>query len=849
MKSCVAALCLLFLAPLLRAQTPPPAAPPPKAVRTLADALDWTVWDAARRGVLLAVAPASVKPPPVPRKFDDEGNYIYEPVPASSFDGYALADVLPIFRRQQKKFGAVTAVAPVEMVVLNPNPGPPDWTANLGRRELTERLMASLTGAQWRQIGTSAGLGAGAMTGEQRALWERILPDPMVVDRTKTRYAYRERNPAKTIALTAQQRADVRLKIEVETSVDAKRTKDSGYFPVVFDQNRSGGDKEFLALAGDEQYAGTPDKYGQMLSQKVPNVLKRGQLDVATLTAAVSLTGTPTVGELVKRIGRAGRIELYADARIAKLSVWTRGESAPGGDILRALCLCVCGAVRQVGPAYVLTSDVAGIAPRRAIVDDWIIDATRAARQEDIRRREKMAVSDRMAQLSFADGDPLALPSDVRRDVEAYQRQGKPGAYAPRALDVPLSRLPPAQQTFIQNAADKLAKVGGGRFAVDVSQVKLSLDTWLTLVIPGLGDVRDGPLVALTDLTPRPKPEKPANAPGPTPPVTLLVRVETQAYALRAVRAAVKNHLAALWLETKDETIVKAAVAAAKKSKLPVGAVVRLLRPLGKSDPRPPDINALGETAAQYAKRRGIAGGGDYLAPDAPGVRETLTETLASLSRIPGLAAIILRDAAPPGWRDWPDRPGGNPEPRADGAGAETGWNLAARLAFLRETGTDPLDIVPYELGGASAGIPFFPDAANGNELASAWDKWRGARAAALLEHLTRVVRPSMPLYLRVELSRVSSETSLADLPAADAWYARQLPGRPLSAVYRRFAATPLIPSVRGPSPSLLLSVADPRAIPAALTRAGPGWNGLVLDGSDAPLEKALTLLESAPRW
>lgn len=160
------------------ASTPNVAAAAAAAPQTLADALQGVTGDAnGRASVLLCVDPGSVRAVPVPLgddedPFDANGNRKSRPplyplpplVPGGGGggpQGYAVLALAQTFGRIAQRFGRVTVLAPAEMVVLNPRPGPPDLLADLRRSDMAPLLLATLSSSQWQKIGSSEGLGRG----------------------------------------------------------------------------------------------------------------------------------------------------------------------------------------------------------------------------------------------------------------------------------------------------------------------------------------------------------------------------------------------------------------------------------------------------------------------------------------------------------------------------------------------------------------------------------------------------------------------------------------------------------------------------------------------------------------
>lgn len=907
-RFCLGAVLLLAAAAGARAQTPllePAPAPATLAPATLAAALENVAWNENERGFLLALDAQNTRPVPAPWKpnedrYDDNGNELprtplFPLPPAPGPNGWSLAALAQTFNRQIVRFGRITVLVPTEMVVFNARPGPPNLRANLRRSEATPYLLATLSAAQWKKIGAPNGLGWGDLSAEQKPLFDALLPDPFTFDRTLTHYVHRtQRDASKVRTLSAGERRGVRLRIVIQTGVDARRVKAANWFPLLFNGNRQRlGAPEFLDLVGDYQYGATPDEYGQILSGRVPNRLKTGELPFddfsrtpVSFAPAEADKNNLTLGEIVRRVGEAGGRELHADRRIAGLRVWMRGSSAQaqstpsGADVLRALCLCVSGAFRRVGPAHVLTSDMIGLGARRAVVDDWRQDANKRVRENEARLRARMARQNPAPFLTFPADEPVALGPDLlRRALDALRKKG-PRAYAPGSVEIPLSSLPPGQRTFLLQAANEIADAGEGdnkgEWAVQTDRVRVSLDAWLAFEIPGAGEIVNAPIDAALAADPGGGESDPSPVlAGPLPPVTLLVAPRTTDGANRAVRDAAKRGFAAVWLDAdgaaeEPGALLAAATQTGAAAKIPVWAVARLFRlPPNASRAEFADRNVRGQTAAEYAAARGGANDaaepGGWLAPGAPKLADALGERVARLARTPGLSGIVLRDVLPPGYRDRTANPNrANPDWRVYGAAASLGYTLENRLAFLREKGADPVDIVDYFVSGRNS-VPYFPTVENGDELANEWAAWRNDQAAARLNALAAIVRSTradLPLLLRGEAAApdpaLGNEAArLADLAWYVAWEPRGVGVAGDGAAGRLYRAfldpkRPVASQVLGgqtktaPAPLLLgVDVADPERVAGTIARGGPGWNGIVLDISGLPVAKALEVLHT----
>ena len=160
-----------------------------------------------------------------------------------------------------------------------------------------------------------------------------------------------------------------------------------------------------------------PDAQGVALKATVPSRPKPSDLafEAPALSVAVPLTGAQSVGDLVKRVGEAAGIEIYADARVGMLPLWTRGRAARAGDIVQALCLAVTGTMRKIRPAgghstYVLVDDQVGIGTRCALLADWKSDAQHQKGVVEEQIRTRIGAQPKQY-LPFMENDPLTLLS------------------------------------------------------------------------------------------------------------------------------------------------------------------------------------------------------------------------------------------------------------------------------------------------------------------------------------------------------------------------------------------------------------------------------------------------------
>ena len=243
----------------------------------------------------------------------------------------------------------------------------------------------------------------------------------------------------------------------------------------------------------------------------------------------------------------------------------------------------------------------------------------------------------------------------------------------------------------------------------------------------------------------------------------------------------------------------------------------------------------LGETAAEAAARppaqenNGPMPSSPRLAvsPFAPDVQNALRSLVQALAARPGLAGIVWRETAPPGY-----------EKAGDAQTAlEFGYAEAARLAFLRRAHMDPLDVPIQDWGQANTLLPEF-GGADLTALSTQWDTFRSEGDLQFLRALAAVWARAGAW--RPILVRQRRETW------GDDWFGSwDGPARPLPAHHNSWEAEeggPSYPEASDAQAKMLSQAAllrlspwsgsSPGALAEELTRSlvGKRWDGFVLD-------------------
>ncbi len=830
-----------------------PAFTPPS---TLAAGLKGAQWRAAQRGPLFAVDPLGTRlwRPKRDYKLPPEAEQPKAPPigPPDGPDGtYHIETLAPFFGRKLTRVGSVTVLAPTEMTVIASDvQGNADPVKGLSRDEKIQVLQASLTDAQWKQMGSPTGLGIGDLDATQRALFLAVLPDPFIL----TSYTVKKDAQGRTIyengtnnktTLSEGERQQIRLRLNRTTRL------------TIPSQNDKNGCGEYVNTASEPQtpfyQVGQPNDYnkpeafGVVLKDTVPAKLKQGQIDFesSALDATIDLRGVKTVGALMEKIAKATNLEIFADARVAKRALWVFGDPLPAasappvkkpetsangaptapanantaaaaaeptpaaepaparaGDALKALCWAVTGAIRKVGPVYLLTDDIEGIGTRQAKIGRWVDEGNTRKSQLISRYTKTIRDHEPMQHIGFAAGDASAIKPDLMTKVEAEWKTSR-GRYQGTKQNT--SDLSPEQQKMVQNAIvshQERANRGEKNLQpIVLDKVNVSVMPKLTYVMPGDKEADANVYLSLNNLLPPPATTSwdgkplPSTDPVVLPPIlarggVVVVSPQSLSEIGLTIDAAKEKGLRGVWVvldgldgqqKISPEVLAQAAQMG-KERGVPVSAVVRLLlAPSPKvEDAAVPsvdrNITVASQTGAQIAAvqarlpeyypganmyRTIFSPQADWLRPEAPLTAPLLKRRLLEIAQTPNLAGIVITNATAPGYGE---KPG---SPYYDAPGNDYGYTMENRLACLKETHVDPIDFggeVGY--GEVDLAIPFFVNGQtrqwtddgelikNKNAPVDPRDVWKTQRVAQTTALMTdlykafRAAQPTLPLFL-----------------------------------------------------------------------------------------------------
>jgi len=670
-----------------------------------------------------------------------------------------IADVAGIYGQAKQRFGAVTAIAPPTMIVLNTAPGEPNIYAGMPPLDALTLLCAGLSDTQWAALTSEQGLAVADLnTPAQRQLFAALLSkDGKLIVRPDYRADETWNDSDKRDLTDALPQAHLRLGQTISFMLPAKDQPRS-YYGGGLPPPPAGAPRQYT-LDDRQDYSGASDTvYGARVRAEVPNVPKQGQLDFSApaFAALLPLGGLKTVGDLVYRIGNAAHTELYADPRLGDKTLSLRGTAAaPAADLLRALAFCVTGTYRQVGPAYVLTDDIVGVGTRRQIWAEFEHEA------DDLRRRPVEEAGNSIythhsARALSWFGDPAAYSPDEEKAQE-FPIIGNGQDLLP-TLERPFAKLTPAQQDIISRSVEEHNQQYKQQQATTDGTMRISPGLRVQLIVPQIitpidmgingssldqsflwrtpREVSDAREAEFSAKQAKKHPEFEQKLPPPAPAADVFAALRT------SPRRAVLVHprtikqvdvdiaamqtlgLNELWLDVFSEgtahigrtngttggsDILTEALAKTKGTGIRIFPTLSLLF-WGQSPPaQDTDLNILGETSAQAAARwqqrkaslpEGQGMSEEYttggIIPDWDG---TAVSPLAPDVR-QSLLPLVRELAARPGiaglvWRDT-DVPGYDPLPGVqESSPLALGYHQVMRLAFLRKFHADPVDIIP----------------------------------------------------------------------------------------------------------------------------------------------------------
>ncbi|WP_309706823.1 hypothetical protein [Armatimonas sp.] len=594
--------------------------------------------------------------------------------------------------RQLFRMGRVNVMAPTEAEEIIVPTEPPSAVGIMSRGDRFHFLLAKLSDEHWGQLTGKRGLGPSDLAPELR---------PILTELLKTK-----RN-----APTDRLRLCRTLEIHVPTK-SSEEEPDSNATPAHLVVN---------------PYGSTYDIEGEpeLGILRTPNRLKRSTLDYSSLALqrTIVLENLKTVAELLQQVATATRLSLRADPRLGTLTLW----HSPGrhtvlaSELLKALALGVTGTFRKVGGTFLLTHDLEPQSVRLARRQLWWLSSQELLIAEQ--EKEKKRLAGKGKELAFTKDTDLGLPQETLERLLSSGNQENQFGW---------SVLPP---TVLQSVEKELSDSE----TIPWRNLPLELNPALVLMAVGSGG-KHTPLYtlssigsdAISDLSQTLAPDTEPDTEEDKPPAIQAPAAWPESINTRVLLATARTAdegkaLAALarhfgfiqlGLSGPDEALSAAA------STIPVALA---FSPFVTDEPTRAARTILGETTRQalarlkptifgkggrfaYTLEHGLLdpAGKDWALPTRP-----LLPTLP-----PGINEILVLDTEPPARVEY----GGNTT-----LYGRIGFTAEARLAFLAQHSTDPLDLAlinPEDIGiqrGDSNELPlrWLPRA---RELESTWE-------------------------------------------------------------------------------------------------------------------------------
>jgi hypothetical protein len=283
--------------------------------------------------------------------------------------GTSLSD----FHRKKVALGELTAIVPEKMVVIDDSfQQPPNLYDGLDRNSKILYLLTTLNGGQWDLV-TKGGIGYGDLDDAQKKVFISLLPKPFDWHSYPVDHDGLEGQKKGGGELSDNELPNVKLYVRRQMAFRVKLANNQGESE--FRESNLGGEPGTTAFARDMDVS-KADSFGVLVRQNLDNELKPSDMDYTAsgLKKFTQLPAKTTVRELLEQIRAVSGYEIHADIRVADRAIWLTGDKARIVNVLKALALAVTGTYRQVGSAYVLTSDLIGLGSRKLRFGIWTND-------------------------------------------------------------------------------------------------------------------------------------------------------------------------------------------------------------------------------------------------------------------------------------------------------------------------------------------------------------------------------------------------------------------------------------------------------------------------------------------
>jgi len=673
-----------------------PKEPP---LRTLAAEIQAMKWDATKSGGLLAL--------------DVSGTQT-----RSTESGLAAFD------RKKMVVGGLTAIAPINMVLIDDRlDQPPNLYDGLPAEAKALYLLSTLTPEQLKAA-TGRGIGLSDLAGEQRRVFQSLLPKPFKYESSRVNEDGIMSYPTDKKSLSESDAAKVRVRFSrgLQFQMDLRDQPRSMTFHDTNEEYGQPGDTVYTR--DDEDDFDRGDSFGIQRKIVSENKVKPSALkyEDKSLDSPVSLPASIPLAKLVQQAGNAAGLEIHCDMRVGDLIVSSIGAKARAGDLLKAAALMVTGTYRKVGDIYILTSDLAGMGSRKLALSIFENELRNSVYDKQDEWRRQIGKTGVAARVPFDKTDPLAPNDAVLKRLEQTDVTYSPGRS-------PSQEMTPALRGFLNRVNKRYSSQ-----PVITDNVGVQSYLQFGFVLPN-GQTLHPERVSL-GIAPSfnppvfpPRGSPPASKLGTMPaegtPFPLIVAVTTPSAAEKVISDASSFGFRQVWVKTRRKGAIEAAVKAAK----PLGIIVRLVvEPWEVSDETPaadPDRTLFGETGAAAMAR--IANSAewkrnrrfdqsdpielkDLVTPSEPNLASRWN-AFAALAQTPGVAGVVMVGTEPTGYEPAVSRSNYGTYTRTMASLAIFGYSLGQRTAFIRARNLDPIDIAwAGWMGMSDTRQPFFLD-------------------------------------------------------------------------------------------------------------------------------------------
>ncbi|WP_119323065.1 hypothetical protein [Capsulimonas corticalis] len=686
--------------------------------------------------------------------------------------GDTAAQVAAAFGRLVSGFGNVDAIAAPTIVVVNAPPEKPNIYDGMAPGPLIRLLASTFSEDQWKAFLSAKGLAYSELAREdQKAMFEALFPGGKMV--VLPIASVDPSVPPTEVGGDQLRLAKIRLTDKTEIGLSTPNQPEAHVFSAPYQPPDTPSDYAMVNTTTKD----VDREFGAVVRETVPNTLKASDLDSGdpSWKTRIPISTISTVDDAARAIATATQREIYVDPRYAAMTVTMRGPGTPvrAYDLMRTLAICLGAAWRQVGSALLLTNDKVGLGAKREM---WGEFEARAAAllptgKSDTPIAQPEGSAFTVKDIPFSGAN---FPFSAKQ-LEKYWKQ-EAEAEMQNSLDEMRLTLPFAQLTPEQQDAARHTQEANTRSHVPST---LTGDVWLTarprvqVLIPALPapvDIDDSyqrllpapPMNAAEQAASDHRAEEARRPDQNTPhtPADLLALIRS--FDRRAVLADAHTPeeidrviadmktlaLTELWLriplsggaqsDGAEVALLRHAAKSAQAAGVSLIPEVRVLAWGDQSAEKQIDRTILGRTPRQQIDASGKRDQDvhDTVSPFDPESARCAAALMATVGSIPGITGMLWADATPPGYE------AGHGDQDSPAA---LGYTMEGRLACLRQTHADPIDLdrTQYPAIRAHVGVPGFGDDDGGD--AARYDSWRAVRADVERKFLA-VVTSALPV-------------------------------------------------------------------------------------------------------